>query len=148
MIAPTAAESSQSAADGGTTTTSASAATTSSTTSRPPEVPAGKANHKRKSTPTVDSNASIPAGFVILTGDKLSPSSIAVPARVTVDLTVANRDDAPHTLTLDAGGHHALQVQAGGSATATIAGLPNGVYQVLVDGSPRGQLSVGAQGGP
>jgi hypothetical protein len=39
-------------------------------------------------------------------------------------------------------------VAAGTSGTLETAGLKDGIYRILVNGTPRGQLMIGAQGGP
>jgi hypothetical protein len=140
--------SSSSAATTSTTSTSSTAVTTTSTTSPPPEVPAAKSHPKRSKISTADSDASVPAAFAIVGAGKLSPASIAVPAQVAVDLAVANHTGDRHTLTLEGPTRHTLQVPAGGHAAATVSGLPNGTYRVLIDGASQGQISVGTQGGP
>jgi hypothetical protein len=128
--------------------TGSTAATTTSKASRPPEVPGGKAKRGHGAKTTSSSDVSVPAAFVIAPGGKLSPPSIAVPAGVAVSVKVENQDQASHTVVLAAPHRTTLHVAARQSAHAVVTGLRNGAYRILVDGSDRGQLMIGAQGGP
>jgi hypothetical protein len=85
---------------------------------------------------------------VIGSGGKLSPPSIAVPSAVSVSLVVENHDQVAHIMVLAAPERRTMRVPAHGRAHTVVTGLPNGVNRILVDGSPRGQLVIGAQGGP
>lgn len=128
--------------------TGTTAVTTTAKARRPPEVPGGKAKRGHGAKTTSSSDVSIPAAFVIAPGGKLSPPSIAVPPGVAVSLKVENQDQASHTVVLAAPRRSTLHVAAHQDAAAVVTGLRNGVYRVLVDGSARGQLVIGAQGGP
>ena len=125
-----------------------SATTTTAKARRPPEVPGGKSKRGHGAKTTSSSDVSIPAAFVIGSGGKLSPPSIAVPPKVPVALEVKNQDGASHTLVLAAPQRGTLHVGAHASAHTVVTGLRDGVYRILVDGSARGQLVIGAQGGP
>jgi hypothetical protein len=128
--------------------TGTSAVTTTAKARRPPEVPGGKAKRGRGAKTTSSSDVSIPAAFVIGSGGKLSPPSVAVPPKVPVALTVENQDGTSHTLVLAAPQRRTLHARAHGSARTVVTGLANGVYRILMDGSAQGQLVIGAQGGP
>jgi hypothetical protein len=96
----------------------------------------------------VDSDVTVPATFTISPGGKLSPPAVSVPSKVLVALRVSDRDHAAHLVVLTASRLYSLHVGAGGDAGLQIPGLPDGTYRILVDGVARGELSVGAQGGP
>jgi hypothetical protein len=96
----------------------------------------------------VDSGASVAAAFVIDAGGKLAPPTISVPSKVVIALAVADHDHAAHLVLLNAPHRYSLHVKPGGDATMRIPGLPDGTYRIDVDGVARGELSVGAQGGP
>jgi hypothetical protein len=128
--------------------TAPNAATTTAKASPPPEVPRRKAQRGHGAKTTSSSDVSIPAAFVIASGGTLSPPSIAVPPGVAVSLKVDNQDQASHTVVVAAPQRSTLHVAAHQNAHAVITGLRNGVYRILVDGSARGQLVIGAQGGP
>lgn len=131
-----------------TASTATTATTTTTHAARPPEVPAGRGPKKARPTPSVNSGVTIPAAFVILSGGKLSPPSVAVPAGVSISLGVENRDHAPHTVVLAAGRRPTLRLRAGAGGLTVVTGVQIGSYQVLVDGTAQAKMVVGAQGGP
>jgi hypothetical protein len=96
----------------------------------------------------VDSGASVAAAFVIGAAGKLTPPTISVPSKVVIALAVADHDHAAHLVVLTAPHRYSLRVKPGGNVNIRVAGLPDGAYRILVDGVARGELSVGAQGGP
>jgi hypothetical protein len=125
-----------------------SSPTTTSTASRPPQVPAGKAHRKTHIRPIVDSGASVAAALVIGAAGKLTPPTISVPSKVVIALAISDHDHAAHLVLVSAPHRYLLHVKPGGDASVRIPGLPDGTYRIVVDGVARGELSVGAQGGP
>jgi hypothetical protein len=123
-------------------------ATTTTHSSRPPEVPAGSGHNKTAPRPTVSSGAIIPAPFLIGPGGAVSPPSVAVPAGVSISLGVTNRDHRAHTVTLAGARHATLHLRAGAGAVTVVSGLPKGTYDLMVDGTAKASVVVGAQGGP
>jgi hypothetical protein len=134
----------------GTATNGAAAVTTTSTTSRPPEVPKGKARKRDRSSSSggVSEDAVVETTVAIDAGGQLAPPAVSVPSGVAIDLRLADRDTTPHSVVLALPQRQTLRLSAGASATASIPALRNGTYRILVDGTPRGQLLIGAQGGP
>jgi hypothetical protein len=128
------------------TATGPAAATTTATASRPPEV-AGKKKAKPDH-PSVSSNVTIPAAFLIGPDGRLTPATVSVPPGVSVSLGVENHDHAAHTVVLVAPKRPTLHVKAGAGTLTVVTGLANGTYTVLLDGTAAAKLTVGALGGP
>jgi hypothetical protein len=84
---------------------------------------------------------------VAANGD-VSPPVVSVPSGVGVELHVTNHGSATDTVTLSVAGHPSVHVAPGASATLESGGLKDGTYRIIVNGTPRGQLMIGAQGGP
>ncbi len=123
---------------GATASTPATTATRPPRTGRtaPPEsVPGGAGD---------EGGIRVPVAFV-LTGGRLQPPSVAVPAFLRLELGVRNGDRRPHVIRF-AG--HRLSVGAGAAAGTIVRGLRKGTYPVLVDGRPAGRVVTGAQPGP
>jgi hypothetical protein len=153
--APTSAT--QTAAPAGTATNGAAAVTTTSTTTRPPEVPkskgtGGKAKQPGTSNPSggvgESSGARVSTRLEIHAGGQLEPPAVSIPAGVTIALKLTDADHAAHTVVLAVPQRQTVRLSAGARATASIPALRAGTYRILVDGTPRGQLLIGAQGGP
>ncbi len=73
---------------------------------------------------------------------------ISLPSGVGVEIHVTNHGSAAATVALAVPAHPTVQVAPGATGTLHSAGLKNGTYRILVNGTPRGQLMIGAQGGP
>jgi len=73
---------------------------------------------------------------------------VSVPSGVGVELEITNHGTAAATVELGTSDHPSAHVAPGGRGTLHSAGLKNGTYRILVNGTPRGQLMIGAQGGP
>jgi len=136
----------------GTTTGAAASTTTAATTSRPPEVPTSRAKGTSKP-PSVNPGGPIggmrfPAAFTIGAGGELNPPSVAGPTGATVDLRLINHDSRAHTVAVTIPARRTFRLAAGASASAVLTGLRKGSYRVLVDGTARGQVIIGAVGGP
>ena len=67
---------------------------------------------------------------------------------VGVALRVSNHGSAAATVTLSVPSHPTVKVAPGAGGTVQTGGLKDGTYRILVNGTPRGQLMIGAQGGP
>jgi len=99
----------------------------------------------------VQAHAEIPAIFSVLPSGSLSPSTVSVPARLAIDLTVVSHDGRRHTAVLRSAHGltvHGLTVPAGGRASVLVAGLRPGRYALQLDGADRGALVVGVGPGP
>jgi hypothetical protein len=135
------------------TSTTASGVSTTTTTSAgaPPEVPKHKRPKHQSSSGTVPAasqGAHVQADVDIMTGGALVPPVVSVPTGVDVEIRFSNESDATHTVSLDVPTHPSLQLVAHAGGPLETAGLQNGTYQILIDGSPRGQVMIGTQGGP
>ncbi len=93
-------------------------------------------------------NVRVPATFVIGPGGKLVPPSISAPAFLAVALSVASGDGRQHHVLLKTPSPHSLTVPAHGRASVLVPGLRAGQYQIEVDGTTRGLLSIGGEPGP
>jgi hypothetical protein len=78
----------------------------------------------------------------------LSPPTVAIPSGVGVELHLTNHSRAARTVVLAAPGRPTARLGPGANGGLETAGKRSGTYSVLVDGTPRGQLMFGAQGGP
>jgi hypothetical protein len=85
---------------------------------------------------------------VITAHGSLEPSAVSAPAGVTIQLTVVSGDGHAHQVVLRVTPPRALAVPAGGRASARLAGLSQGRYELEVDGARAGALVVGAAPGP
>jgi hypothetical protein len=142
-----------SAAANGTGTSSGShtvAATTTTTasTSAPPEVPRRKTQKHRGSTDAASQGAHVETSVTISGAGDVSPPVVSVPSGVAVEIHVTNHGAAAATVVLAVPTHPSVRVGPGASGRVQTAGLKDGTYRILVNGTPRGQLMIGAQGGP
>jgi hypothetical protein len=78
----------------------------------------------------------------------VSPPVVSVPSGVGVTIHVTNHAGAAATVALAVPTHPSVRVGPGAGATVQSGGLKDGTYPILVNGTPRGQLRIGAQGGP
>jgi hypothetical protein len=84
----------------------------------------------------------------IAAGGAISPPVVSVPSGVGVELHVTNHGSAAATVALSVPSHPSAHVAPGASGTLQSGGLKDGTYRITVNGTPRGQLMIGAQGGP
>ena len=124
------------------------AVTTTTSTSAPPEVPKAKKRTHHGSTHAASQGAHVETNVSIAANGDVSPPVVAVPSGVGVELHVANHGSTAGTVVLSVQGRPSVKVAAGGHGTLQTGGLKNGTYRILVNGTPRGQLMIGAQGGP
>ena len=86
--------------------------------------------------------------MAIAANGDISPPVVSVPSGVGVELHVTNHGSAAATIAVSVPSHPSAHVAAGATGTLESGGLKNGTYRILVNGTPRGQLMIGAQGGP
>jgi hypothetical protein len=137
-----------------TATTASSAAATTTTTataSAPPEVPKTK-THRHPGEDGghggVSQGARVETSVTIATNGDVSPPVLSVPSGVGIEIHVSNHGSGAATIALSVPAHPNVHLTAGASGKLQSAGLKNGTYRILVNGTPRGQLLSGAQGGP
>jgi len=96
------------------------------------------------------SNVELPATFHLRPGGRLDPTQVSAPASVPVAVTVYNYDTQSHKLTVKIPPTpRTLSVPADGEHVSLRYGrLPNGSYEILIDGAVRAQLVVGVAPGP
>ncbi len=122
--------------------------TTTTSTSAPPEVPKAKKHTHHGSTHAASQGAHVETNVSVAANGDVSPPVVSVPSGVGVELHVANHGSTAATVALSVPGHPSVKVAPGGRATLQTGGLKNGTYRILVNGTARGQLLIGAQGGP
>ncbi len=131
------------------TATATSMATGSATSSPSTGNGSGGAGLTGSATTTAQTApARIPATFQLQAGGRLSPSTVSIPAFLAVDLSVASHDGAGHTVTVRIPSARTLTIGPHGHAAVLLRGLRAGQYAILVDGHPRGTLSIGGEPGP
>lgn len=125
-----------------------SSTTTTTATSAPPEVPKAKKQRHHGETPAVSQGARVITSIDIRPAGGLQPPVISVPSGVGVEVQITNHGSATETVTLSVPSHPSVKVAPGAKATLQTGGLKDGTYRIVVNGTPRGQLMIGAQGGP
>jgi hypothetical protein len=130
------------------TTSSDDTTTTTASTSAPPEVPKAKKQKHHGSSHAASQGAHVETSMTVNAAGDVSPSVVSVPSGVGVELHVTNHGSAAETIALSVPGHPSVLVGPGASGTLETGGLNDGTYRILVNGTPRGQLMIGAQGGP
>ena len=122
---------------------------TTSTASAPPEVPkTTRLKKHRRGSHAASQGAHIEVPLTIVASGSLSPPTVSVPSGVGIELRLTNRGGAARTIVLRVPGRPSVHVQPGAAGTLEAGGQRAGTYSILVDGTPRGQLMSGAQGGP
>ncbi len=124
--------------------------TTITGTSAPPEVPKAKKQKQKHhgTTPAVSQGAHVQSNLTVSANGDVTPPVVSVPSGVGVELHVTNHGSGAATVALSVPGHPSVKVAAGANGALQTAGLKDGTYRILVNGTPRGQLMIGAQGGP
>ncbi len=75
--------------------------------------------------------AAVESPTVTLSEFKISPSAITAPVNGTI--TVVNKGTVQHNLHVDGQSNTTAMIDAGGSSTLSLAGLPAGTYKVICD---------------
>lgn len=140
------------------TSSAAETITTTTNASAPPEVP--KTNtHKRHDDSGGHGGASqggsgasqgahVESNLAVAANGDVSPPVVSVPSGVGLELHVANHGSSAATVVLSVPSHPSAHLAPGATGRLETGGLKNGTYRILVNGTPRGQLMIGAQGGP
>jgi hypothetical protein len=126
----------------------ATTATTTTSAAAPPEVPKAKKHTHRGATHAASQGAHVQTNMTVAASGDVSPPVVSVPSGVGVELHITNHGSSPDTVALSVPSHPSVKVAPGASAKLETAGLKDGTYRILVNGTPRGQLMIGAQGGP
>jgi hypothetical protein len=96
-----------------------------------------------RAVPGGERRVALPAAFTVRAG-RFDPPSVSVPPFLAVQVSVADAEGRPRSVTIDAGRTYRLSVPAGKRAFVTIPGQPPGRYQVR-SGAARAALVVGAE---
>jgi hypothetical protein len=123
-------------------------ATTTTSAAAPPEVPKTKTHTTHGSTHAASQGAHVETNLTVGANGDVSPPVVSVPSGVGVELRIANHGSSADTVALSVPSHPSVHVAPGAGATLQTGGLKDGTYRILVNGTPRGQLTIGAQGGP
>jgi hypothetical protein len=128
--------------------TSGPSTSTTQSTSAPPEVPKAKKEKHHGPSHAVSQGAHVKTTLAVSASGDVAPPVVSVPSGVGVEIHVTNHGGATATVALAVPTHPSIHVHAGASGTLQTGGLKDGTYRILVNGTPRGQLLIGAQGGP
>jgi hypothetical protein len=136
-----------------TRTVSGVSTTTTTSAAAPPEVPRTKTHrHPGESGAPghggVSQGAHVEANMTVNAAGDVSPPVVSVPSGIGVQLNVTNHGTSVVTVSLAGTVHASARLNPGSSGQLRPGALPNGTYRILVNGTPRGQLMIGAQGGP
>lgn len=123
-------------------------ATTTTRAAPPPEVPKNKKHEVHGTTVLASQGAHVETRMTLSANGDVSPPVVSVPSGVGVLLHITNHGSVTETIALSVPTHPSGKVAPGASATLQTGGLKDGTYRILVNGTPRGQLMIGAQGGP
>ncbi len=124
------------------------ATTTTTSTSAPPEVPTAKKQKHHGSSHAASQGAHVETNLAVSANGDISPPVVSVPSGVGVEIHVTNHGSGADTIALSVPGHPTVHVGPGARGTLETGGLKDGTYRILLNGTPRGQLLIGAQGGP
>jgi hypothetical protein len=122
--------------------------TTTTSASAPPEVPKNKREKHHGPSHAASQGAHVETNLTVSAKGDISPPVVSIPSGVGVEIHVTNHGTAADTVVLGVPAHPSVRVGAGASGTLETGGLKDGTYRILVNGTPRGQLLIGAQGGP
>jgi hypothetical protein len=146
-----AAASSSSSASTSTAATTSSASSSSSTA--PPATSSSSSSSSSTSSHTHTQPPNPTPHFVVKlkigAGDTLTPPGVAIGGHTLVDLSVANDSGATVKLELAHGTKPVFSRSLPtGATTVKLPPLANATYNVVLDGKPRGTLTIGAKAGP
>jgi hypothetical protein len=87
--------------------------------------------------------------LTIGSGGLLTPPGVAIGGHTTVDLSVSNRAGSSAKLEIAHGSQPVFtRTLPTGQTSAKLPALKNATYRLLIDGKPRGTLTIGAKAGP
>jgi hypothetical protein len=96
-----------------------------------------------------DINARVPASFQLRPGGHLDPPTVSAPAFVAVAFRIQSHDGRPHSVAIRLPrGLITLRIAPHGVVALRLPGQRAGTFSVLIDGVPRGSLSIGGEPGP
>ena len=122
---------------------SATTSTTTSSTTSTHTVASHTHTHQPESTPH------FLVKFRVGAGGTLTPPSVAIGGHATVYLSVSNASGGPLKLALRHGDKTVFtRTLPTGASTTKLPSLGNATYAVVLDGTPRGTLTIGAKAGP
>jgi hypothetical protein len=131
-----------------TTSSQSSSTSTSASSSSTTAAKTKSTGHHAHTQPPV----STPHFLVKLTigsGGSLKPPSVAIGGHTLVDLSVSNRSGSSAKLEIAHGSQAVLtKTLPTGQTAAKLPALKNATYTLLIDGKPRGTLTIGAKAGP
>jgi hypothetical protein len=134
--------------------TSAPATTSTSTSSATPSTSSSSTSSTSSSASHTHTQPPNPTPHFVVklkigAGDALTPPSVAIGGHTLVDLSVANDSGSTVHLELAHGTKPVFSRSLPtGSTTVKLPALGNATYNVVLDGKPRGTLTIGAQAGP
>ena len=136
---------------GSSTSTTASPQTSSSsvtsTTASSSSATGGAAQHTHTQPP--ESTPHFVVKLKLGAGGTLTPPSVAIGGHTAVELSVSNASGGSAKLEVARGSTAAFtRTLPPGRTTAKLPALKNASYTLLVDGRPRGTLTIGAKAGP
>lgn len=144
-----------------TTTSSATTASTSSTvttTTHSKSVPTATTaetttatTRSATKTPVAPPSASgtrVPATYMIGASGTITPPTISVPVGYTVEITFIDQGSSADKVTVSTPRPVRLVVPSGGDSYVLVTQLPKGSYPIIVNGTKRGSLVIGAAPGP
>jgi hypothetical protein len=110
-------------------------------------IPASSVTTARASN-TTNTAPRLPARFTVGAGGRLSPTVVAAPAHIDIEVSIRCTDRHVHRVVLATPHRHTFKVSRSSAADVLLIGLHNGTYAINVDGKRRGKLIVGAIPGP
>jgi hypothetical protein len=111
-------------------------------------IPASSVTTARASNTTTNTAPRLPARFTVGAGGRLSPTVVAAPAHIDIEVSIRCTDRHVHRVVLATPHRHTFKVSRFSAADILLIGLHNGTYAINVDGKRRGKLIVGAIPGP
>jgi hypothetical protein len=123
-------------------------ATTTSNVAAPPEARKAKGHAVHGTIYAASQGAHVETRITVSANGEVSPPAVSVPSGVGVELHITNHGSRTDTVALSVPGHPSVKVAPRATATLQTPGLKDGTYRIVVNGTPRGQLMIGAQGGP
>ena len=146
--------SSSSSASASTSASRSSSSAPTSSASAPPVTTSSSTTSTSSSTghshnPPPNSTPRFVVELKIAQGDTLTPPSVAIGGHTLVDLSITNDTGSIVKLELAHGAQPVFSRSLPtGSTTTKLPALANATYTLLLDGKPRGTLTIGAAAGP
>jgi hypothetical protein len=130
-------------------TATSSTATAASSSSTATTATAKRAHHTHTHTQPPESTPHFLVKLKIGSGGSLTPPGVAIGGHTSVEVSVANGSGGPAKLEVAHGSQNLFsRTLPPGETTSKLPALKNATYTLLVDGKPRGTLTIGAKAGP